>query len=80
EIRAAYRKLAMIHHPDKGGDKEEFQKIQGAYETLGDEDARRRYDHELRNPSQSGFPGGGFPGGGFPGGFPGGGFPGGFPG
>lgn len=86
EIRAAYRKMAMIHHPDKGGDKETFQSIQGAYETLGDEDARKRYDHLLKNPGLPG--GGGFPGeaggfdfadlfggggGGFPGGFPGGG-------
>ena len=34
EIHRAYRKLASTHHPDLGGDKEEFQKIQNAYEQL----------------------------------------------
>lgn len=34
EIKKAYKKKAMKHHPDKGGDPAEFQKIQGAYESL----------------------------------------------
>lgn len=34
EIRAAFRRLAMKHHPDRGGDPEEFQKIKAAYERL----------------------------------------------
>jgi len=34
EIKSAYRKLAMQHHPDKGGDPAMFRKIQGAYEVL----------------------------------------------
>ena len=34
EIKTAYRKLASIHHPDKGGDQEKFKDIQKAYETL----------------------------------------------
>ena len=28
DIKRSYRKLAMEHHPDKGGDKNLFQKIQ----------------------------------------------------
>jgi DnaJ-class molecular chaperone len=32
QIKKAYRKLAMKHHPDKGGDSEEFKRIQAAYE------------------------------------------------
>jgi hypothetical protein len=32
ELRKAYIGLAMIHHPDRGGNTAEFQRIQGAYE------------------------------------------------
>lgn len=31
EIEAAYRRLRSLHHPDKGGDGEQFQQIQKAY-------------------------------------------------
>jgi DnaJ-class molecular chaperone len=37
EIKKAFRRLASQHHPDKGGDKARFQKIQQAYDTLGDD-------------------------------------------
>lgn len=53
-IKKAYRKLAMQHHPDKGGDPNEFQKISEAYDTLSDVDKRFQYD----NPQSQGFPGG----------------------
>lgn len=58
EIKKAYRRLASIHHPDKGGDTAAFQTIQTAYETLGDPEKKQQYD----NPQPQGFPGG-FPGG-----------------
>lgn len=45
EIKKAYRKLAMRHHPDKGGSTEEFQKIQEAYDTLSDPQKRLAYDN-----------------------------------
>ena len=44
EIKRAYRKLASQHHPDKGGDKNRFQEIQKAYDTLGDTNRRAAYD------------------------------------
>ena len=44
EIKKAFRKLALKKHPDKGGDPEEFKKIQAAYEILSDEDKRKKYD------------------------------------
>ena len=31
EINKAYKKLALIHHPDKGGELEKFNKIKQAY-------------------------------------------------
>ena len=44
EIKKAYRTLIRTKHPDKGGNKEEFQKIQLAYDTLSDEGKRKVYD------------------------------------
>lgn len=34
EVKSAYRKLALLHHPDKGGDALTFNKITEAYELL----------------------------------------------
>lgn len=51
DIKAAYRKLAMKHHPDRGGDPATFQTIQAAYSILGDEGKRAQYD----NPQAQGF-------------------------
>ncbi|CAB9514027.1 Translocation protein SEC63 homolog [Seminavis robusta] len=36
-VTSAYREMAKIHHPDKGGSQEMFMKIQYAYEALTDE-------------------------------------------
>jgi curved DNA-binding protein len=44
DIKKAYRKLASQHHPDKGGDSQTFQKIQAAYEVIGDANKRAQYD------------------------------------
>lgn len=44
EIKRAHRKLAVVNHPDKGGDEEKFKKIQHAYEVLSDETKRSIYD------------------------------------
>jgi DnaJ family protein A protein 2 len=44
EIKKAYRKLALSKHPDRGGDKEEFQAIQQAHEVLMDPQKRAAYD------------------------------------
>lgn len=57
QIKQAYRKLASIHHPDKGGDTAKFQDIQSAYETLSDPTKRHEYDTPQSH-HFSGFPGG----------------------
>lgn len=55
-IKAAFRKLAMKHHPDRGGDPNEFQKINQAYETLSDPQKKAQYDNPAMN--MGGHPGG----------------------
>ena len=44
EIKKAFRRAAVEHHPDRGGDEEKFKEINEAYEVLKDTDKRKRYD------------------------------------
>jgi len=44
DLKKAYKKLAIQHHPDKGGDPEKFKEISNAYQILSDENQRRKYD------------------------------------
>ena len=44
DIKKAYRRLAVIHHPDKGGDPEKFKEVTKAFETLSDPNKRKNYD------------------------------------
>ena len=47
DIKKAYKKAALAHHPDKGGDVEKFKEVNAAAETLTDERKRRDYDSAL---------------------------------
>eukprot|EP00474_Spongospora_subterranea_P011321 CRZ11779.1 hypothetical protein [Spongospora subterranea] len=44
EIGAVWRKLAILHHPDKGGDQEKFKAIRRAYDVLRNKSKRQIYD------------------------------------
>jgi len=44
DIKKSWKKLALKHHPDKGGDSEKFTKLQTAYEILSDPEKKQKYD------------------------------------
>jgi len=77
QIKKAYKRLAMKHHPDRNADnkeaaEEKFKEIQEAYSILSDEQKRQAYD-QFGHAGVEGAAGGGNPfGGGSP--FGGGGF------
>ena len=56
EIKKQYKKLALKHHPDRGGDPEMFKKISEAYQTLSDPEKKQEYDNP--NPFSRQMPGG----------------------
>lgn len=69
EIKRAYRKLAMQHHPDKhGGDDSQFKELGEAYEVLKDDQKRAAYD-QYGQAGPQGFGGAGSTAGGGYGGF-----------
>ncbi|GJL85198.1 MAG: chaperone protein DnaJ [Micavibrio sp.] len=82
ELKKAYRKLAMKHHPDQNKDNPEaeakFKEISEAYEILKDDQKRAAYDHYGPEAFEAAMSGGGGGGGGPGGGFAGSGFSGAF--
>lgn len=44
EIKKSFYKLSLESHPDKGGNEENFKKINNAYEILKDEKQKQQYD------------------------------------
>lgn len=47
KLRAKYFELAMVHHPDRGGDAVKMQRLVYAYNVLRNADLKRLYDDEL---------------------------------
>jgi len=60
EIKAAFRKKAHEHHPDKGGDAEKFKELNEAHQVLGNPEKRQQYDRfgSAYQNGQAGGPGG----------------------
>jgi molecular chaperone DnaJ len=44
DVKNAFRRLALQHHPDRGGDAEKFKEANEAYQVLSDKDKREQYD------------------------------------
>lgn len=57
DVKKAYRKQAMKHHPDRGGDEKLFKELNEAYEILSNKEKRNLVDQGIDplNPNQGGF-------------------------
>lgn len=55
EIKKAHRRLSGKYHPDNAGERarEQFDKVQEAYDILGDAEKRAAYDSKLRDGENS---------------------------
>jgi len=56
QIKAAYRALVKLHHPDAGGDDQRILALNAAWEVLRDGPRRRRYDASCGATSASAGP------------------------
>lgn len=58
EIKKAYRKMSLLHHPDKNQGNPDaeakFKNINEAYQVIGDETERKKHDMGKRNPFNMG--------------------------
>jgi len=54
DIKKAYRKMAMKHHPDRGGDEKQFKQISEAYEILSDPQKKQMVDMGVDPKAQQG--------------------------
>ncbi len=60
EVKKAFKKMAMQHHPDRpGGNEAKFKEVNEAYQVLSDKDKRAKYDQFGSDFEQQGGFGGG---------------------
>jgi curved DNA-binding protein CbpA len=50
EIERLYKRKAVLHHPDRGGDEEEMKTLNEAFGVLRDEETRAAYDSQRERP------------------------------
>ena len=43
DVRKAFRRMVLLHHPDKGGAAEVFRDMKQAYEILADDATKRQH-------------------------------------
>ncbi|KKU13332.1 MAG: Chaperone protein DnaJ [Parcubacteria group bacterium GW2011_GWC2_45_7] len=63
EVKDAFRKKALEHHPDRGGDAAKFKEVNEAYQVLGNAEARAQYDRygsSFEQMRRQGYQGAGF--------------------
>lgn len=49
DVKAAYKRLALIHHPDKGGNEEKFKELAAAYSFMqGRFDAQNQFKDDMK--------------------------------
>ena len=67
QLKKAYKKQSMQHHPDRGGDEAKFKEVNEAYDVLKDANKKAAYDRYGHAAFEGGM-GGGRSGGGYGGG------------
>ena len=48
QIKAAFRKLAVQYHPDRGGNEDKFKEINEAYDKIKTQEKRQQYEASKR--------------------------------
>ena len=61
DIKKAFRKLAVQHHPDRGGDESKFKEINTAYDIIKTAEKRQKYEMSSRHGNSFNFSTGGNP-------------------
>ena len=52
EIERLYKRKAVLHHPDRGGDEEDMKTLNEAFGVLRDEQTRAAYDAQREKPGE----------------------------